>query len=98
MGRGFIKELNWTNDGRFLASPYGFAVRLLSFDDSCRELCDVSIDCREDGTRRPVGLHEVPCPSSPLYVLAYVLYVRLSYVRTYYSIAGRTSGGLLLNC
>ena len=44
VGRGFIKEIAFSSDGRLICSPFGFGVRLLSFDSQCRELCDCSGD------------------------------------------------------
>ncbi len=41
VGRGFIKEINFSNDGRLLCSPFGFGMRLLAFGPECQELCDV---------------------------------------------------------
>ncbi len=40
-GRGYIKELSVSPDGRLLCSSFGHGVRLLSFDQNCSELCDV---------------------------------------------------------
>ncbi|KAM9786704.1 DDB1- and CUL4-associated factor 10 [Syngnathus typhle] len=40
VGRGYIKELCFSPDGRLICSPYGYGVRLLAFDDSCGELAD----------------------------------------------------------
>ena len=37
-GKGFIKELCFSSDGRVICSPYGYGVRLLSFNESCTEL------------------------------------------------------------
>jgi len=37
-GRGFIKELCYSNDGRIICSPYGHGIRLLSFSPNCDEL------------------------------------------------------------
>jgi len=37
-GKGFIKELCFSSDGRIICSPYGFGVRLLSFSKDCKEL------------------------------------------------------------
>ncbi|CAG2240619.1 DDB1- and CUL4-associated factor 10-like [Mytilus edulis] len=42
VGRGFIKELCFSNDGRLVCSPFGYGVRLLSFDPDCSELCDIA--------------------------------------------------------
>ncbi|XP_023286146.1 DDB1- and CUL4-associated factor 10 [Seriola lalandi dorsalis] len=40
VGRGYIKELCFSPDGRLICSPYGYGVRLLAFDESCGELAD----------------------------------------------------------
>lgn len=39
-GKGFIKELCFSSDGRVIASPYGKGVRLLAFNNRCQELSD----------------------------------------------------------
>lgn len=38
VGRGFIKELCYSNDGRIICSPFSHGVRLLSFSPNCDEL------------------------------------------------------------
>lgn len=38
VGRGFIKELCYSNDGRIICSPYSHGIRLLSFSPNCDEL------------------------------------------------------------
>ena len=40
-GQGYIKEVSFTPDGRVICSPYGFGVRLLSFDEHCSDLADL---------------------------------------------------------
>ncbi|KAJ7424194.1 DDB1- and CUL4-associated factor 10 [Willisornis vidua] len=40
VGRGYIKELCFSPDGRMISSPHGFGIRLLGFDAQCRELVD----------------------------------------------------------
>eukprot|EP00066_Takifugu_rubripes_P028877 XP_011618143.1 PREDICTED: LOW QUALITY PROTEIN: DDB1- and CUL4-associated factor 10 [Takifugu rubripes] len=40
VGRGYIKELCFSPDGRLICSPYGYGVRLLAFDEKCGELAD----------------------------------------------------------
>lgn len=40
-GKGFIKELCFSTDGRLICSPYGNGIRLLSFSKNCQELPDV---------------------------------------------------------
>lgn len=37
-GKGFIKELCFSSDGRLVCSPYGNGIRLLSFSKDCQEL------------------------------------------------------------
>lgn len=37
-GKGFIKELCFSSDGRLICSPYGNGIRLLSFSKECQEL------------------------------------------------------------
>lgn len=38
VGKGFIKELCFSSDGRIVASPYDRGVRLLAFNEKCQEL------------------------------------------------------------
>ncbi|XP_050536014.1 DDB1- and CUL4-associated factor 10 [Daktulosphaira vitifoliae] len=38
VGKGFIKELCYSNDGRIICSPFSHGVRLLSFSPNCDEL------------------------------------------------------------
>ncbi|OXB83681.1 UNVERIFIED_CONTAM: hypothetical protein H355_015329 [Colinus virginianus] len=40
VGRGYIKELCFSPDGRMISSPHGFGIRLLGFDVNCSELVD----------------------------------------------------------
>ncbi|XP_071506503.1 DDB1- and CUL4-associated factor 10-like [Diadema antillarum] len=40
-GKGYIKELSISPDGRVICSSYGHGVRLLAFDGHCSELCDL---------------------------------------------------------
>ena len=51
-GRGFIKEINFSNDGRLICSPFGFGLRLLAFGPECQELCDLQPE-------RPMQLYEL---------------------------------------
>lgn len=37
-GKGFIKELCFSSDGRIICSPYGNGIRLLGFSNDCQEL------------------------------------------------------------
>ncbi|XP_076461224.1 DDB1- and CUL4-associated factor 10-like [Babylonia areolata] len=55
VGRGFIKEQCFSSDGRLIVSPCGNGVRLLAFDNQCRELCD----CDPVVARQPRPLHEM---------------------------------------
>lgn len=52
VGRGFIKEVCFSNDGRLICSPFSFGLRLLAFDPECNELCDTV-------PLQPLQLHEV---------------------------------------
>lgn len=38
-GKGYIKELCYSTDGRLICSPYGKGVRLLGFNEQLQELC-----------------------------------------------------------
>ncbi|XP_066581245.1 DDB1- and CUL4-associated factor 10 homolog [Prorops nasuta] len=38
VGSGYIKELCFSADGRFICSPFGYGVRLLAFSSDCQEL------------------------------------------------------------
>ncbi|XP_068781448.1 DDB1- and CUL4-associated factor 10 isoform X2 [Struthio camelus] len=40
VGRGYIKELCFSPDGRMISSPHGYGIRLLGFDTQCNELVD----------------------------------------------------------
>ncbi|XP_052571833.1 DDB1- and CUL4-associated factor 10 isoform X1 [Peromyscus californicus insignis] len=40
VGRGYIKELCFSPDGRMVSSPHGYGIRLLGFDKQCSELVD----------------------------------------------------------
>lgn len=55
VGRGYIKEIAFGVGGRIIASPFGYGVRLLSFDPDCGELCDRTAAF----ALSPVHLHEV---------------------------------------
>lgn len=37
-GKGFIKELCFSSDGRIICSPHGMGFRLLAFSDNCTEI------------------------------------------------------------
>lgn len=39
-GKGFIKELCFSSDGRIIASPYANGVRIMAFNSKCQELSD----------------------------------------------------------
>ncbi|XP_046545445.1 DDB1- and CUL4-associated factor 10 homolog [Haliotis rubra] len=52
VGKGFLKELCFSTDGRIVVSPFGNGVRLLAFDPSCQELCDCV-------PTRPIKMYEV---------------------------------------
>lgn len=52
VGKGFIKELGFSQDGRIICSPFSYGIRLLAFNQSCSELNS----CLTNG---PVQLHEI---------------------------------------
>lgn len=53
-GKGFIKELCFSADGRVICSPYDQGIRLLAFSPECFELSRaVDVD------HKPVPLHEI---------------------------------------
>ena len=54
-GKGFIKEQSFSPCGRFVASPFGFGVRLLAFSDTCSDLST----CAPAMGESPVKLYEV---------------------------------------
>ncbi|KAL1138049.1 hypothetical protein AAG570_009744 [Ranatra chinensis] len=54
VGKGFIKELCFSADGRLICSPFGYGVRLLAFSQECSEL---SSCVPKEG--QPVKLHEL---------------------------------------
>lgn len=57
-GKGFIKELGFNSDGRFIISPYKCGIRLLSFSKDCEELCyTIPVSSKEPFI--PQRLHEV---------------------------------------
>ena len=51
-GKGFIKEQSFSPCGRFLASPFGYGVRLLAFSERGSDLSDCY-------SSQPQVLHEV---------------------------------------
>lgn len=53
-GKGFIKELCFSADGRIICSPYDHGIRLLSFSPACSELSAVV-----DGCVKPQPLHQI---------------------------------------
>lgn len=55
VGRGFIKELCFSSDGRLVCSPFKYGVRLLAFDPECSELCDLI----SPGPVTPMKMYEV---------------------------------------
>jgi len=56
-GRGFIKEQSFSPCGRFIASPFGFGVRLLGWNSACSDLSDCV-------PTSPVQLYEIGTKSS----------------------------------
>lgn len=60
-GKGFIKELCFSSDGRIICSPYGCGIRLLSFSPDCSELPNT---LNPNGEAQPlVALKYVKCHS-----------------------------------
>lgn len=60
-GKGFIKELCFSSDGRIICSPYGCGIRLLSFSPDCSELPNT---LNPNGEAQPlVPLKYVKCHS-----------------------------------
>lgn len=60
-GKGFIKELCFSSDGRIICSPYGCGIRLLSFSQDCSELPNT---LNPNGEAQPlVALKYVKCHS-----------------------------------
>jgi len=56
-GRGFIKEQCFSPCGRFIASPFGYGVRLLGWNAACSDLSDCVPET-------PTVLHEIGLKSS----------------------------------
>lgn len=52
-GKGFIKELGFSRDGRVVCSPFSYGVRLLAFNEACAELSN----CVPG--RTPAQLHDI---------------------------------------
>lgn len=60
-GKGFIKELCFSSDGRIICSPYGCGIRLLAFSPDCSELPNT---LHPNGEAQPlVALKYVKCHS-----------------------------------
>nr|CAD7431045.1 unnamed protein product [Timema monikensis] len=55
VGKGFIKELCFSSDGRLICSPFGYGVRLLAFSSECAELSACV------PAKPPMKLHELAC-------------------------------------
>lgn len=59
-GKGYIKELCFSSDGRIICSPFGFGFRLLAFSDNCSELPRTL----SDGEAQPlVAIKYIKCHS-----------------------------------
>ena len=58
MGRGFIKEPCFSNDGRVICSPFAHGVRLLGFDSECNEVED-GLQVSSNNNNKPHELQEV---------------------------------------
>lgn len=54
-GKGFIKELCFSSDGRIICSPYNFGIRLLTFSDDC---CELPFTLDPNNTK-PREMHEI---------------------------------------
>lgn len=54
--KGFIKELCFSTDGRFICSPYACGIRILAFDEQGREL-PYSLS----STGEPQKLQQIQC-------------------------------------
>lgn len=52
-GKGFIKELCFSADGRLICSPYNLGIRLLAFSPDCAELPKT---LRPDGRPQPLSV------------------------------------------
>eukprot|EP00095_Tigriopus_kingsejongensis_P007901 maker-scaffold132_size323655-snap-gene-0.11 protein:Tk07901 transcript:maker-scaffold132_size323655-snap-gene-0.11-mRNA-1 annotation:"ddb1- and cul4-associated factor 10 homolog isoform x1" len=75
-GRGFIKEIAFSPDGKIIASPFGHSVRILAFDKGCRDLSYSAQSQSEPSEMHEVGLvtglHQHPvlsCAFSPTQTL-----------------------------
>ncbi|XP_041477537.1 DDB1- and CUL4-associated factor 10 homolog [Lytechinus variegatus] len=55
-GKGYIKELSISPDGRIICSSFSHGVRLLAFNTQCSELCDIQYTNPPAG---PQGLKQV---------------------------------------
>ena len=78
VAQGFIKELCWSSDGRFVASPWANGVRLFAFNDRSHQLCQGSLGATGDASPlqkiHQIGLHPAAVlgtrfsPTQPLVV------------------------------
>lgn len=61
-GKGFIKELCYSADGRIVCSPFGRGMRLLALNNDCSELsnCVQELDCARPMVEvgRSLGIHQ----------------------------------------
>lgn len=60
-GRGFIKELCFSADGRVICSPFGFGFRLLAFSANCGELS--TSRCQEGKEQELMEFKFIKCHS-----------------------------------
>ena len=78
-GKGFIKEQSFSPCGRFLASPFGYGVRLLGFSERGSDLADCPPTqpqvLHELGTK--LGHNDVRIPTS-FHEITFLLQVVLS--------------------
>uniref|UniRef100_A0A1L8DNM0 Putative wd40 domain protein n=1 Tax=Nyssomyia neivai TaxID=330878 RepID=A0A1L8DNM0_9DIPT len=62
IGKRFIKELCFSSDGRVICSPYGYGIRLLTFNRDCSEISNCIGDTAE-GAQKLTELKVMKCHS-----------------------------------